>query len=72
MLDEISTVNSILEAIEYENNPNYEALCDYSDETKNIVKQLDKFHAYNDDLFNVMINKVMSADDILTQYKIKI
>lgn len=68
---EITTVNSILEAIENKNNPDYEHP-NFRDKTETAVKQLNIIHAYNDDLFNIFTNKVMSADDILREYRIKI
>ncbi len=64
--DEVTTVVSVLESI-YFNNSEYEL----SNENKVIVLALDNIHYYNDDLFNLLTNEVLTKEDILTKYNIK-
>ena len=66
---EFTTVTTMLEIIATGVD---EMNIDPSTENKETVLSLDKTHYYNDDLFNLYLNKAVTNQDILRDYNIKI
>jgi hypothetical protein len=65
--DEITTVILALESI-YFNNNEYEL----SAKNKATILALNKIHYYNDDLFNLFTNEVLTKENILEKHCIKV
>lgn len=64
--DELTTVALALESIYFHDSERK-----LSAENKASVLALDNIHYYNDDLFNLLTNEVLTKEDILTKYNIK-
>ncbi len=64
--NKFTTVILLLESI-YFNSDRY----DLSAENKATILALDKTHYYNDNLFNLLTNEVLTKEDVLEKYHLK-